>query len=174
MLKKSIFGVAIIFLITGVIFSLSQPSYSATVVSLEAIGPLSNVAAIQWNILAPVGADVSNFTANFPAGWLDFSAGDTINAFDATGSTSLPTGTVGTFDIDVLLGNWVLGNQSAVTLIEGVDYIVQLDGTNYNIAAVPIPSTIVLLGGALIALAAARRRLSLAVTIVSPNKIRRG
>jgi len=162
MFKKSILGIGAVVLAIGLCFSLAQPSYSATIVSVsfEAIGPLSDVAAFQFDVLTPDAATAADFNPNWPVGWFDFSTGDTVNAFDSTGSASLPTGIVGTFDINVTLGNWVLGNQAAETLVQGVDYLAAFDGTNYLVTAIPIPSTLILLGGGLAALVALRRRRS--------------
>jgi hypothetical protein len=140
----------------------ASQSFSATVVFFGPnVGPLADIAAIQFDIISPSDADVSDFNPNFPSGWFDFSTRDTVNAFDSTGTNSFPGNTnVGTFDIDVILDNWVLGNQTAQTLTEGVDYQVTLASGQYSITAIPIPSTILLLGGGLAALVGLRRRKS--------------
>ena len=71
------------------------------------------------------------------------------------------SGEVGRFNIDgVMLGNWVIGDQSANKLIEGVDFRVAFAGDTYTIQPVPIPSAILLLGGGLVSLIAVRRRRS--------------
>jgi hypothetical protein len=58
------------------------------------------------------------------------------------------------------LGNWALGNQSAEDLTLGQDYSVRIDGSNYTLAPIPIPSAIVLLGSGLLGLVVVKRRRS--------------
>lgn len=155
MIKKIFF---IVFFAIGICFSFVLTPYAATTVSIVANGLLSDVASIQFDILGPDTATTANWSNSFPSGWFDFSFGKNVNAFDSTGSASLPTGIIGSFNIDVILGNWMLGNQAAEDLTLGKDFLVRIDGSNYTLAPIPIPSTIMLLAGGLMGLAALRWR----------------
>jgi len=141
MFKKSIAFISLSWCILFV-----QTLYAETIVNFVDGG--LDVAAFQFDILAPSAdfLDATDFNASWPDGWNDFSIGDIINAFDGTGSASLPTGQVGYFDDDgVVLGNWVVGNQEAEALIEGVDYFVSRVGNTYTISAstpLPTPSAV--------------------------------
>ena len=63
MLKKSIKKIAFVFLGIALCFSFAQLSHANTVVYFEANGALSDVASFQFEILTPVAARVTNFTA---------------------------------------------------------------------------------------------------------------
>jgi hypothetical protein len=156
MLKKSILTV---FLTLCLFFSLALTSHAATVISIVAEGLLADIAAFEATILTPDTATAADFTNNFPMGWINFSSGKLLSAFDSTFMASLTTGPIGSFDMDVTLGGWELTNQAGTVLTLGTDYFVNPVGTNYEIV-VPIPSAIVLLGGGLLGLVALRRRRS--------------
>jgi len=164
MAKKSIFRTFVLFLSLGLFTLFTQPLNAATTVVFDDGGDpvLSDVAAFQFDILSPAET-VADFTANWPAGWLDLSTGKTPNAFDASGAASLPSGLVGSFDADgVVLGNWVIGNQLAEALEEGLDYMVYFEAatSTYTVkSAIPIPGAIYLLSAGLVGLIGIRRRL---------------
>ena len=109
-IKKTIFGVILTIFIG---FSLVPTSPAATVISIFAEGPLADVASFQASIISPDTASVVDFTPNFPDGWEDYSSDKLLSAFDGTGSASLPTGQIGSFSLDVVLGGWELTNQAA-------------------------------------------------------------
>ena len=159
MLKKSVRRIVVIFLGIVLCFSFVQLSHASTVVYFEAIGALSDVAGFDFTILTPEDASVANFTPNLPTGWLDFSLGDLVSALDSTGSGSLTTGTIGSFDLDVTLGNWNFGTQTAVDLEQGIDFVVLHDGADYTVAAIPIPGALLLFGSGLIGIVGVRRKL---------------
>jgi hypothetical protein len=163
-------SVLITFLVIGFCFGATQSALAYTTVYLDLIDPYvyvdadtNGIAAIQFDILDPVVADASNFSASLPDGWINFSDGKLISAFDGGGTASLPNGLVGNFDIDVLLGGWELTLQDGLVLTMGdnfpIDYTVLYDGTDYTITnAVPIPSALLLLGGGLLGLLGIRRK----------------
>lgn len=158
---KKLFGCMTVFFLALILcVSFAQHSYAYTTVYLDSVdGPLADIASLQFDILSPVAADVASFTPSLPGDWLNMSTpgSDTFNAFSM--SSSLPLGKVGVFNIDVTLGKWVIGNQSAVSLVEGTDYLISQDGTNYRItSAVPIPGALWLLGSGLLGFVTIRRR----------------
>ena len=172
MRKRSGSFIAIVFLSMVVCFAAPQPAQSATVITVEPGGTFVNIASFQFEIISPELAIANNFTGSLPVGpnyptdpddrWSLFrGTGKIVNAFDATGLLSLPTGTIGSFSIDVILGNWVFGNQDAVSFTQGVDYFVTQVGTNYVVSgtsAVPLPAAVWLLGSGLVGLVVMRRR----------------
>jgi hypothetical protein len=153
-------------LATTILFLLSfclicvPASESATIVYFDGMG-LPGIGAFQFDILNidPAIDAFDDFTATLPAGWLDMtnSGSKTFNSFSFSG-VDLPTGQVGYFNIDVELGNWVLGDQLANTLIEGVDFQVASIGTDYMVKAVPIPPALLLFGSGIIGVLGIRRR----------------
>jgi hypothetical protein len=159
MFKKSILAVLLTLCLC---FSFGLTSHAETVISIVAEGTLVDVAAFEATILAPDTTTADDFEAHFPSGWVDFSAGKLLSAFDGTGETSLPSGGIGQFDTDTTLGGWELTNQAGTVLKLGLDgdYLVKVKAGNYVITPVPIPSAILLLGGGLISLIAVRRRRS--------------
>ena len=151
MLKKSI-----VFLSLLLCFLFVQPAYSATIVYFVDGG--LDVASFDFDVL-DIDYHVVDFNGTWPAEWLELSGLDTVSAFDTSSTNSMPTGQVGYFDADdVWLGNWVIGNQDAVVLTEGVDYTVSFVGDTYTVAAIPIPGAVWLLGSGLIGLVGIRRR----------------
>jgi hypothetical protein len=156
--KSGIFAVMVILFTLSFCFIIAPNSQAATTVYFEGEG-LPGIAAFQFDILSPIDLDASlSFDATLPGDWLNMtsSGSNTFNSFSL--GSDLPTGPVGSFDIDVELGNWVLGDQNSVKLIEDTDYIVGLNGSDYTVKAVPIPSALLLLGGGLLGLLGIRRR----------------
>ena len=160
MKKGSINWIGVVFLSIFLCVTFAQLSHSATVVTVEPGGSFVNIASFNFEILSPAGTLGSTFTPTLPANWLFLPTGSVVSAFDGGGANSLPSGSIGSFSIDVTLGNWEFGNQSAVSFTQGVDYFVAQVGSNYVVSAVPIPSAILLLGGGLVSLVALRRRRS--------------
>jgi len=162
MLKKLMLSMIVVFLTISVFFLAAQPSNAATIVSIQATGPLSNVVGgFQFDILGPAGTLSSNFTPSLPSGWVDGNFGlarSQVLYFDGAGTTALSSGPLGSFlNVNAELANFLLFDQSS-NQIPATNYFVQLVGTDYIINAVPIPPTIMLLGGGLIGLLALRRR----------------
>jgi hypothetical protein len=151
--KKSI--VFLSFLLCNLIV---QPVYASTIVYFVDDSLVLDVASFDFDVL-DTSHDETDFIGTWPTGWMELSNNDTVSAFDTTKTTSLPTGQVGYFeDNNVELGNWVIGNQEADVLIQGVDYSVSLVGDTYTVAQIPIPGAIWLLGSALAGLIGIRRR----------------
>ncbi len=96
---------AIVFITMLACIGLAQPSFSATTLSLDATGPLADIASFNFTILAPDAATAADFSLTLPAGWLPLPSGDVVSAF--SGGTSLPSGVFGTSDLTLTLGNWV-------------------------------------------------------------------
>jgi hypothetical protein len=101
--------------------------------------------------------------------WLDFSGGSTVTWFEgASGTDAMPlvTGQLGLVDPAATLSDFILSDAigSSATFVENQNYWVFYDGPNdtWTITGtnVPIPSTILLLGGGLVALVGLRRRRS--------------
>lgn len=144
-------------LVIGCCIGLTTTS-SAAIVYFDATGPLfEDVGSIQFDVLGPAGADASNFSSNLPSEWYDFSVGTTVSLFDSTGSSSLQNGVIGTFDIDVILGNFELAHQSAEVIPQD-QYNIILDGNDYRISNVPLPSALILLCSGLMGLIGFRSR----------------
>lgn len=145
-------------LAAGFFLGLAQTSF-ATTVYFDATGPLfEDVGSIQFDILGPVNAALSNFTANLQDGWIDFSTGNTVSLFDGTGSSSLQNGIIGTFDIDAMIGNFEFAHQSG-DVIPQDQYNIIADGNDYRVSNVPLPSALLLLGSGVAGLIGFRRRI---------------
>jgi hypothetical protein len=160
MKKRLTNWIAIAFLAVTLCFTFTQQSHSATNVTIDPGGTFIDIASFQFSIEEPVGTLASAFNATLPSGWLNLTdtATNIVSALNL-GSTD-PSGQIGSFDIDVILGGWVFGNQSAVSLVRDVDYFVIPQGSNYLISGtpVPIPPAILLLGGGLVGLIGLRRK----------------
>lgn len=158
----------VLLLVVGICFGATQNSLAATTVYLDMADPyLDMIASIQFEIFEPSDADFSDFTDEFPTEWYNFSEERMISAFDGSGEASLANGVIGTFDIDVVLGGWELSLQNGDVLTMGAnypfEYDVVLDGTDYiitNMDPVPVPSTLLLLGGGIIGVLGLRRKVS--------------
>jgi len=149
-------------LVLGIVLIFSQVSLASmyTAVYLDCDN-LTDIAALQFEIVEPVDADVSAFTTSLPGGWINLSTGKIFGAFDGSGSASLSPGIIGTFDREnVMLDGWVLSNQSSEVLVEGIDYLIAQgpDGYHIRCPSVPIPGAFILLGSGLFGLLAIRRR----------------
>jgi hypothetical protein len=151
--------IAIVFLSMVVCFAAPQLSQASTIVSVEPGGTFVNIANFNFEILTPSGTQGSTFTPTLPANWLFLPTGNVVSAFDGGGSNSLPSGAIGSFAIDVTLGNWVFGNQGGNTISPSA-YVVNHVGTNYVVSAsaVPIPAAVWLLGSGVVGLVALKRR----------------
>lgn len=158
--KKSVGYVFAILLSIGFCVStLPSATFASTSVYFDAQGPLIDlVGSLQFDILDPITADVSHFTPNFPTGWINFSGGKLVSAFDGIGTASLQSGVIGTFDIDVILGNFELGDQSGNVIANDL-YNIIVSGSDYKISDVPIPSALLLLGSGLVGLLGFRRKI---------------
>jgi len=144
-------------------FALPQLAQSSTIVTVNPGGTFINIGSFNFEILGPSGTTVEdNYTSLLDTHWNDFSGGTIVNGMAKTSAYNL-SGNIGTFNVDnVVLGNWVFGNQLAVSFTQGVDYIVTHVGTNYVVSsasAVPIPAAVWLLGSGLIGLIGLRRRM---------------
>jgi hypothetical protein len=150
--------------VIGICFGTTLNSQAYTTVYLDMADPyLDAIAAIQFDIVDPADADISNVTLNLPEGWIDFSADKLISAFDGTGDASLPNGVIGTFDIDVQLAGWELTLQDGFIIPMGDDFPLEYqaiaDGADYTITnVVPVPPGIILLASGIAAIAGLRRR----------------
>jgi hypothetical protein len=160
MKKKSMKWIAIVFLSVALCFTVTQQSHAATTVTVDPGGSFVDIASFDFTILSPSGTLGSSFTPTLPDNWLFLPTGSVVSAFDGGGVNSLPAGPIGSFSIDVTLGNWVFGNQSATSFTQGVDYFVIPQGSNYLISGtpVPLPPAILLLGGGLVGLVGLRRK----------------
>ena len=138
-----------------------QPVYADTIVSYDLDG--LDVAAFQFDV-ADIDYTAADFTASLPGGWMDISSPDTFASFDTVGTNSLTSGDIGLFTADdVILNNFVLGNQASETLAQNSDYWVHEITGGYLVSAsetIPIPGAFWLLGSALIGLVGVRRKFS--------------
>ncbi len=157
--KKTIRVAIFVALISiGFCLCIAPTSFAYTTVYFDVNDSLSDlVGSIQFDILEPASTDVSSFTASFPNGWFNFSSGNTVSAFDGIGTAPLQNGVVGTFDIDVILGNFELGDQSGNVISEHL-YNIIANGSDYTISNVPLPSALLLLGGGLVGMIGIRRK----------------
>ncbi len=136
-----------------------QPVYADTIVSFDLDG--LDVASFEFAVVDEDYA-VADFTTSLPDGWMDMSSEDTFASLDMGGSNSLTSGDIGLFTADgVILGNFVLGNQAAETLVQNSDYWVHEITGAYLVSAsetIPIPGAFWLLGSALIGLVGVKRK----------------
>ena len=141
----------------ALILVFSSNTIASTTVYFEAEG-LPGIAALQFDVLDSTIVAASDFNGSLPSDWLDMTNEGSMT-FNAFGDCSLQTGIVGTFDADITLGNWIMGDQDANALAFGQDYTVDLFEGDYTIRAVPIPSAILLFGGGLLGMLGIRRKI---------------
>lgn len=144
----------------GLCFGSVQTLLAYTTVYLDLADPLENsVASLEFEILGPDTIDVSDVSLFLPSGWINFSVNRVVSAFDGTGEAALPNGMIAAFDLDVILGNFELGDQKG-NVIPADLYSILKDGSDYIISnnVVPIPSALILLGCGLAGMVGIRRR----------------
>lgn len=147
------------FVVFGLCLCLTSPVLAATTVYYDNLGELDGlIGGVEFFILSPNETDISNFDATIPNGWLNMSSGNKFSAFDMGGNSGLTgEGILGSFNIDVILGDWELGSQAGEVIPAELYNIVQ-SGTDYTITRAPIPSALLLLGGGLVGLLGIRRK----------------
>ncbi len=154
MRRQTSYRIGVFFTILACWLVFSHPTSAATIVSVEPGGSFTDIGSFDFDILSPSGTQASTFVPTLPANWLFLPSGSTVSAFDSIGANSLPSGAIGSFAIDVVLGDFNFFNQGS----QALDFIVTQVGTNYVVSAVPIPAAVWLLGSGLVGLVALKRR----------------
>ena len=162
-------------LVTVLIIISFQFADAATVVKFDASRDLSGT-VFGFEFLVEPSSPGSSWTFEptfvseggaLPDSWLDVSTATRVVYFELfTPGSALQTGQIGAFDVDTTLNNFVLsdadGNPDTFVLDE--NFFVTFDQKNntYLITGtpVPIPSTLLLIGGGLVGVIGLKRKLS--------------